>query len=42
MNTEKPTPLSLYIRAVLPEREAYLHDQAVRRARPFVRGMRPE
>ncbi len=36
------TALQSYIRAVLPEREAYLHQRAMHRVRPVMRGMKPE
>ena len=42
MGKEKQTALSIYIRAVLPEREAFLREQAVRRAHPVTRGMSPQ
>ncbi len=42
MSNEKRTALSVYIRAVLPEREAWLREQALRRARSLVRGMSAE
>ena len=34
--------LEAYIRAILPERERYLYEQALRRTRPVTRGMTPE
>ena len=39
MEPKTPTALSIYIRAVLPEREDYLREQAMRNARSIVRGM---
>ena len=42
MSNETRTALSIYIRAVLPERETWLREQALRKARPLVRGMSPE
>ena len=39
---DRQRALSAYIEAVIPEREQYLYDQALKKARPITRGMSPE
>ena len=39
---DRQAALSAYIQAVLPERERYLYEQALRKARPVTRGMSEE
>ena len=39
---DRQAALQAYIEAILPEREAYLYDQALKKTRAITRGMKPE